>query len=288
MIKNFVVPIDFSDDSIKGLELAILFSQKTHTNIQMVYVQRKTSDPSPNAAREELKDAQERLEALVQKYTPKLKNDSHIRYIVKQGSKIYEEIVGQVESYKDGIIATSTHGASGFEEFFIGSNAFKIISATNRPVIAIRKGKVPTDIKKIVLPIDMMPQTRQKVPLTAEIAQLFGAEVHVIEVSTSKSIATHKRLNAYSRQVSNFLRGKNITVVNHSLFGESTADLTVEYATTVGADMISILTEQTNSLTTLILGNYAQEVLNKATVPVLNITPRETQIKGSFNTMGGS
>ena len=65
------------------------------------------------------------------------------------------------------------------------------------------------------------------------------------------------------------------------------SDLTVEYANSVQANMISIITEQQNSLTNLILGNTAQQILNKATVPVLNITPREIQIKGTFSTFGG-
>lgn len=286
MIKNFIVPLDFSEDSLKGLELAVLFSTKTYVNIQLVYVQKRTAEHFPSAIREEYNKAKDTFEKILQEYSPKLGSGSKLRYIIKKGPKVYEEVVNQAESYKESLITASTHGASGFEEFFIGSNAFKIISATTRPVIAIRKGCVPADIKKIVLPIDIMPETRQKVPFTADIASLFGAEVHVVEVGTSHSSKVHKRLNAYSKQVSNFLKGQNITVVNKTVYGDNVADLTVEYANTVQADMISIITEQKSSITTLILGNYAQQVLNKATIPVLNITPREIQIKGSFSASG--
>lgn len=286
MIKNFIVPIDFSDDSLKGLDLAVLFSTRCYINIQMVYVQKRTAEHFPSAIREEYNKAKDAFEKLVQEYTPKLGNDSKLRYIIKKGPKVYEEVVNQVESYKESMITASTHGASGFEEFFIGSNAFKIISATTRPVIAIRKGPVPENIRKIVLPIDVMPETRQKVPFTADIASLFGAEIHVVEVATSHSNKVHRRLNAYSKQVSNFLRGRNINVVNKTIYGDNVADITVEYAQLIHADMISIITEQKSSITTLILGNYAQQLLNKASIPVLNITPREIQIKGSFSSSG--
>ena len=287
MIKNFVVPIDFSEDSIKGLELALLFSRKTYCNIQMVYVQKKTTDHFPSAIREEYNHSKDRFEKIIQEYTPLMGNHSKLRYIIKKGPKVYEEIVNQAESYKEGIIAASTHGASGFEEFFIGSNAFKIISATTRPVITIRKGGVPEDLLKIVLPIDNMPETRQKVPLTAEIAKIFGAEVHVIEVSSNRNSKVFKRLNAYSKQVNNYLKANNIVVVNDVITGNNVADVTLEYARAINANMISIITEQQNSITNLILGNYAQHVLNKAIIPVLNITPREIQIKGTFSTFGG-
>lgn len=287
MIKNFIVPIDFSDDSLKGLELAILFSTRLYVNIQMVYVQKKTAEHFPSAIREEYNKSKEKFEKILAEYSPRLGNDSKLRYIIKKGPKVYEEVVNQAESYKDGIIAASTHGASGFEEFFIGSNAFKIISATTQPVIAIRKGMVPESFKKIVLPIDVMPETRQKVPVTASIAELFGSEIHVIEVASSRSAKVHKRLNAYSKQISNFLKNRGIKIVNHTILGDNVPDIAVEYADSIKADMISIITEQKNSITNLILGNYAQQILNKATIPVLNITPKEIQIKGSFSTFGG-
>jgi nucleotide-binding universal stress UspA family protein len=284
MIQNFIVPIDFSEDSLKGIDLALLFASKVKLDIQLVHVQKKTGQ-FPSSLKEDYKIAKERLEKIVEEYSSRLKNESKISYIIKKGV-IYEEIVNQAESYKESIIATSTHGASGFEEFFIGSNAFKIISAITRPVITIRKGPVPTEIRKIVLPIDIMPETRQKVPLTAEIGKLFGAEIHVINVTSSHSKKIHSRLSAYSKQVINYLKGAGLTVISQSLYGDNVADITIEYAKSINADMISIITEQQSSITTLVLGNYAQQVLNKATIPVLNITPKEFGRKGSFNTYG--
>lgn len=286
MIKNFIVPIDFSDDSLKGLELALLFSRRTYSNIQMVYVQKKTAEHFPAQIREEYNHAKDKFEKILQANAGKLGNNSKLRYIIKKGPKVYEEVVNQAESYKDSIITSSTHGASGFEEFFIGSNAFKIISATTRPVITIRKGMVPANISKIVLPIDYMVETRQKVPMTSEIAELFGAEVHVVEVSSTKNSKTIRRLNAYSKQVTGYLRGRGLTVKNESIFGNNIADMTVDYAQTINAEMISIITEQGTSITNLILGNHAQQILNKSVVPVLNITPREMHLKGTFNTQG--
>jgi nucleotide-binding universal stress UspA family protein len=286
MIKNFIVPIDFSEDSLKGLELAVLFSKKTYSNIQMVYVQKKTAEHFPSRIREEYNQAKEKIEKIVLVNAEKLGNNSKLRYIIKKGPKVYEELVNQAESYKDSIITSSTHGASGFEEFFIGSNAFKIISATTRPVITIRKGKVPENIGKIILPIDTMVETRQKVVMTSEIAELFGAEVHVIEVSSTKNSKILKRLAAYSKQVTGYLRGRGLIVKTDSIVGNNVADLTVEYAQNVNADMISIITEQGSSITNLILGNHAQQILNKSVIPVLNITPKEMHLKGTFSTQG--
>ncbi|NJO68490.1 MAG: universal stress protein [Bacteroidetes bacterium] len=131
-----------------------------------------------------------------------------------------------------------------------------------------------------------MVETRQKVPMTAEIAELFGAEVHVLEVSSTKNSKILKRLSAYSKQVSGYLKGRGLTVKTDSIVGNNISDITVEYAQSVNAGMISIITEQGTSITNLILGNQAQQILNKSIIPVLNITPREMHFKGTFNTLG--
>lgn len=45
---NFIVPVDFSVDSLKGLEWALLFSQKQTITIQMVYVLTNSSNFQPS------------------------------------------------------------------------------------------------------------------------------------------------------------------------------------------------------------------------------------------------
>jgi nucleotide-binding universal stress UspA family protein len=284
-MKNIIVPIDFSEESLHGLELALVFTKKQYTNIQMVYVQKKSSDyNSPGYFEEEHRWAEAKFKELVKKYSDYLQNDSKLRYIIKVG-KIYREVVSQVESYKEGMVVASTHGASGFEEFFLGSNAFKIIEATTRPVMIIRKKHIPEDIKKIVLPIDVTIDTRQKVPYTVEMAQLFGSEIHVITITTSQSKKINNRLAAYSKQVTNYLDVKKIPYKAKSLFGEALADLIVIYADSVDADLISIMKEQTKSIN--ISGNLTHEILNRATTPVLCMTARETHIATGFRTFGG-
>jgi nucleotide-binding universal stress UspA family protein len=284
-MKNLVVPIDFSKESINGLDLAMLFTKKQATNIQMVYVQKKSSDyNSPGYFEEEKAYAERKFKELLAKYRPNLENDSKLDYIIKAG-KIYREVVNQAESYQQAMVVASTHGGSGFEEFFIGSNAYKIISATNRPVMTIRKPKCPDDIKKIVMPIDITVDTRQKVPFTVELAALFGAEIHIITISSSKGKKLLERLSAYGRQVEKYIKTKNVPYRIKSLYGENIVDLIIVYADSVDANLISVMKEQPKSLN--FLGNFNQQILNRATTPVLTISAKETHIATGFRTFGG-
>ncbi len=283
-MKNIIIPIDFSEDSQKGIELALLFTRKRYTNIQLVYVQKKSSDyNSPGHFEEENKWAEKKFKEIIAHFEPNMENESKLRYIIKSG-KIYKEIVSQVESYKEAMVIASTHGASGFEEFFMGSNAFKIISATERPVLTTRTGMIPEDIKNIVMPLDVTIDTRQKVPITAELAELFGAEVHIITVSSSRGQRITNRLEAYSRQAAGYFTAKKVPFRQKSLYGENIVDLTVVYADSVNADVITIMKEQSRNLT--FMGNLTHQLLNHATIPVLTLSNKETHIKTGFSTYG--
>lgn len=283
VMTNFVVPIDFSVDSLKGLEWAILFSQKLKVNIQMVYVLSNSSDFQPSVAELEQKYAEAHFEKLVKEYKPKLGNNSKLKYIIKKG-KVYREVVDQVNSYKDAVVSASTHGASGFEELFIGSNALKIMAATEKPVFTMRTG-VPGDIRKIVVPIKLHLDTRQKAPMVADIAELFGAEVHVVSISTQRNKRDLARLESYSSQVDRYFATRRVKTIKKSLIGESLPSLTCNYCDAVDADLIAIMSGDIDKWNVM-LGSYAQQMVKSTPVPLLSITPREKQIPPGFGTIG--
>jgi nucleotide-binding universal stress UspA family protein len=283
-MKNIIVPLDFSADSVKGLELALLFSRKTAVTIQLVYVQKKTDVPS--LAEEEYRLAERNFKKIIDAHMNKLGESSTISHIIKKG-KVFNEIVGQAQAFQDSLIITSTHGASGFEELFMGSNTYKIVCATNKPVITIRQEPIPKDIKKIILPIDIVVESRQKVMFTALIAQLFDAEIHVVTVSTSKSKKINNRLNAYSQQVCNHLKSSEIQYKTAATFGRHLINQVLEYAENEKADLISIINESGDSLTDLIINGEAQQMISKSPIPVLVIRAKSHFIKDSFSTFGG-
>lgn len=284
-MKNFVVPIDFSNDSLKGVDIAVLFSQKQTVNIQMVYVQKSSGDYRPGTFEEESRFAEIQFKKIMKAYESKVGNDSKLRYIIKKG-KIFKEIVNQAESYKDSVISASTHGASGFEEFFIGSNAYQIISATSKPVITLNKNDCPDRIRRIVVPLRLHIDTRQKVPYAADVAELFGAEIDLISISTSRNKQIVDRLDSYLSQSSNYLRKRKVKHIVKKLYGDNLAIIASNYIQAVDADFVVIMNEKASSLHVL-LGSYAHAMFNLSPVPVLSITPKETHIPTGFRASGG-
>jgi len=283
-MKNFIVPIDFSPESLNGLKMALLFSKKQPVDIHLMYVVQKNPETEKQAFDGEQQLAEEKFKKIITEFKPQMGNTSQINYVIARG-RVYQEVVNLAHQMTDSVITTSTHGASGFQELFIGSNAFRIISATEQPVITLRKNYCPSSIARIVLPIDMSVASRQKVPITTEIAKLFGAEIHVVGIHKSRGKQNIKKIRSYVSQVAGYIQGK-VNCESNEIFGDNVPDMLINFASTIKADLISITTEQSSGLS-LIMGNTAHQILNKAEIPVLCLTPRHITKSGSFASMGG-
>jgi nucleotide-binding universal stress UspA family protein len=56
--------------------------------------------------------------------------------------------------------------------------------------------------------------------------------------------------------------------------GNVTTD-TIEYAESVNADMIAIMTEQESTFSNLLMGTFAQQMITQSKIPVLTVRPRQ-------------
>jgi len=280
-MKNLIIPVDFSEDCMKSLDFAVVLSKKLHLNIQMVYVQKKTTEGNLRAVEEEHDSAEKKFAKIVDLYQKKLHNESRLRYVIKKG-RVYQEVVNQANSYNECVIIASTSGASGFEEYFIGSNAQRIASVSDKPVITIRKEPVPEEIQNIILPIDDNPTTRQKAPYTADLAFLLGATVHIVPTCKSQKKNDVAKISTYAKQIANYLDTRAINNTIKYLYGENVSDLLINYSEQVKGDLIVINKEKNTSLFK-IFSDISQLMINKSPIPVLSYTPKEIGLHVAFN-----
>ena len=288
-MKTIIVPLDFSDESLNGLNLALMLAKKTGANIQLIHVIGKNISANKELLENENQLSKIKFEDIIQKCNEKGDINCTLKYNIKEG-QIFKEIAGLAEEFEDPITVLSTHGASGFEDLFIGGNAYKITSHSRNPVITVRRSKIPSNIDNIVLPLDITFQTREKVPYTVKLAEVFGSKIHLLTIRLSNLKSIEKKLHQYADQVASYLDSHKILYTVEHLHGSNLTDLTIDYSQSVDADLISIMTEQEKSASNLLLGNFAHQMINKAFIPVLSfpnyhlrITAEDVWSLGAFN-----
>lgn len=274
-MSRIVVAIDFSDCSINAFKHAFSIAQKCSCEVILVWVDKPASQQDKfRDGVSHPKEVKDRFHELIEEYQPQL-TQSKLTYKIRKG-KVYKEIAAEASSSRAMLVVAGTHGASGFEEFWIGSNANRIVSACECPVITIRGGiNIRRPLHTIVLPLDSTLETRQKVTFTGYLAKCHDAEVHILKLYTTRVKAIRQNVDLYASQVARYFDQEGIRYVISHLESNNLADSMIHYAKEIDANLISIMTEQETTTSNLWLGPFAQQVVNHSPIPVLSIHGRE-------------
>ena len=281
-MNKIVVAIDFSECSINAFLHSLSIAEHCNAELILLWVQKVATDKEKyeDKSVDLSKDVQKAFEDLIAKYQPEHPGVK-ISWKIRTG-KIYKEVTEEAKSVKAMLIVTGTHGASGFEEFWIGSNANKIVSSSVCPVITIRGGiNIQRPLKKIVLPIDSAEETRQKASFAGYIAKRHGAEIFILKLYTSKLKTMRQKVDIYAAQVSGYFEEEEIKYHIDEVVSENISDTTIEYATKIDANLIAVMTEQETTTANIFLGPYAHQMVNHSPFPVLSIHPKGTLASGS-------
>jgi len=274
---EIVVAIDFSKGSLHALDYAIEFANQVEGNVTMVWVDSHTNqDFAFNAEVNEFREEASRNFAEIMKSHKSKIHPGKLSFKLRKG-KVYQEIAHQAKLINACLIIAGTHGVTGFEEFWIGSNAYRIVSYAPCPVITVRHDFEITSrsVKSIVLPIDSTVDTRQKVPFTIHLANAFKADVYLLSLYTTGIKAMQRKVDNYTHQAQKMLNEAGIHYSTESIHTDNITNSTIDYAKKVNADLIAIMTEQETTANNILLGPYAQQMVNYSPIPVLSIQPKE-------------
>jgi len=292
-ITKILIPLDFSDTSRLALEHAAHICSKFKADLHLLHVfTGSKADVLPNITatdantsdNEGIKDKiLDELDGIGKEFYQKYNVGYNIE--VREGS-VSKEIAKTAKEVDASMIVLGTHGVSGFEEFFLGSNAYRVVTAATMPVFTVQGHADKLGYDDIVLPIDSSKHTRDKVSQAATIAKAFDATVHIATLVTEEHEDEEAIFNLKIKQVEEYFDGMGVKHRRKVLHGDDVAEMTIEFAKSVNADLIVAMTEQ-EAATGLFMGPYAQRVVNHSPIPVMSVTPLET-IKGfSQRTLGG-
>lgn len=271
-MRSIIVGTDFSKGSIVALELAIDIANKMNCDVSLIWVKREKMLMSEDQLNEMANVAQQKLVALCEKYRPRMLYGK-IRWEICSG-KVAAVIARQATHENAPLIVIGTNGASGFEKYWMGSTAVRIVQEAPVPVITVREGfDFHKDLERIVVPLRVNLNSRQKVAPAAAIAKLFHSEVHILGLIDDPSQAA--QLRTYINQTATLLKNDGIrfsaTVKKYSNY----SDAVLSYAESVKADLVVINTEQDRIIAQLFLGTNAQQIVHNAQLPVMCVHPAD-------------
>ncbi|MEI7896710.1 MAG: universal stress protein [bacterium] len=275
-MQPIIVAVDFSNTSIHALEYAIAVANKMKSDIHMVWVDKLISQESvyPDTSNENRNEAKKRFEELISLYSKELVKGIALDYKLKKG-RIYREVDNMARLLEAELIITGAHGISGYEEFWIGSNAYKIVTYATNPVITVRHDfNIRKNIERIIVPMDGSTETLQKIPFVEKLAALFNSEVHLVSIHNSHLKSIQRITEKFAQAAKTHLQSRKITIIEDSIVANDLTKAVLQYAGRVDADLIAVMTEQETPVN-ILLGAQAQQLINQSSIPVLSIHPQE-------------
>ncbi|MGQ1890884.1 universal stress protein [Thermophagus sp. OGC60D27] len=279
-MKRILVPIDFSDNSVFALQVAVDLSNQLQAAVRIIHVQtgQKYAPEflGDNPEARVLGQSRKWLDLLIEKFLPKYHVEGgEFDYKVREGN-VVREITNQARYDDASLIIVGTHGISGVEEKWLGSNAYRLVSHAPCPVLTIRKDMRWAAPHNIVLPIDHHKLTRKIVPVVAGLGKLLKAEISIISLQKKSKWLVPGRSDIYAIQAERYVRNNTslkASVIKFKWGGDVKNIL--ELAHQKSATVIAIHLNKSADPFDSFFRPFANELLNISDIPVLVVPVKE-------------
>ena len=265
-MKKILVPCDFSKPAINAFRFALDIAQQSNgsvhllNSIDLTGIQDPMMMPALTLEQGFIKELKEKASAEFTKIITKYnQEDVKVTWNIEFGSPA-RVITEFVEKNSIDLIIMGSHGASGFSEYFVGSNAERIIRYSSVPVL-VMKHYYKGPIKSIVFPNIL--DTENQEDLTTKVKALqafFKATVHILFVNTplnfTSDIVTLARLKEFVKR--NMFKNYTINIHNHTYEDEGI----ISFTKSIKGNLIAMGTHGRKGISHLLNGSLAEDVAN--------------------------
>lgn len=275
-MNKILVPFDFSDVARHALDFAADLAQRTSgCEVTVINVIEQPTpdtiktmgivdyDPMANVYLKQLiQTVKGKMDTLMADSTFK---DIKLNYKVVLGQP-FKEISEEIATKGIELVVMGTYGASGAEEFFVGSNAERMVRRAKCPVITINQATTATSIKNIVLASDFHEVPDAFIKHVKSLQKLFGAHFKLVKINTPASFTTSRHDR---KQMENFVKTHQLSDCTFESYNYTNEeDGIIAFAEDINADLIALGTHQRKGIGHFLSGSIAEDVVNHAKVPV--------------------
>lgn len=275
-LSHLLVPVDYSDKSVFGLKYAAKLNKVLKGKITFINVI-KGVDPiwSEFFTDVEREILLKKLKSHLQNFVTKNSDldGADFDCVIAKG-KLCDTIMQTAESLNASAIVMGTSHADNIKKKIIGTNALRVVSEAKCPVITIKSEPDSAPIKRLILPLDISKETREKVVDTVDIARKLDAEILVVSAYSFDDELIYKTLQQQQNQVVKYITDRGIKSSGKLLKVDDNVDGVLDFIDANKGDMVIITTHQQLEIVTSFIGSFAKSIVSRSKVPVMSIVPR--------------
>lgn len=271
-MKTILVPTDFSDHALYALKVAASIAHKINAEITLVHVYNL---PSSGVGQYQyyFDKYNEEMIANANKQINNLINLKFLKGISIKKSIITDlhmwEAVTNKKFRNADLIVMGSHGSSGFNNRFIGSNTAKIVRLADAPVLTIKNEIEDFTIKKMVFASNFFDESYKAFERIKFFADLYNAHIDLLKVITPKNFES---LPISQKLIQNFIKRFNLKDYSVNIYNAHNIENgIIDFCHEQNSDLIAIETHGRTGFAHLINGSLAEDIVKHETKPVLSI-----------------
>jgi len=276
--KRLLMPYDFSKNADKALSHAAFMASLLKCDLYLLHVISKSEMLDILLPVFKMKNNQvlvnlvnEKLESVCA--TVRKSYGIKAKSLVSTGS-ITTEIVSMCEENKIDLIVMGTQGSNSKSDLFLGSNAYRLITKSEIPVMTVKEASNKKGYSNILLPIDLSEHTRQKVDYALSMAKAFKAKITVLGLYDEDEKGNKFKLEAYARQIEGLCKAQKISIDTFVDKTSHRVGKTNTFAKKHKIDLIITMTDQKRNGKLFELNSYNHELVHTSKLPVISIHPQ--------------
>lgn len=276
-ISSILVPVDFSDTSINAINTAIEIAKRQNVSIELVNV--IETSPLYGVENTGIANVASIARSLLESLMNSILRYPNIEcsYKVFEGS-VADTICSHAAQNQISLIVMGTHGASGFRELFLGSNAYAVLKKAPCPVMTIPNTGKWRNFNKILFPVRPVENALDKYDFVSGIIKKNDAELNVLGFKNTMDKADLKIIDALILELKQKLLDDEVKASISYYTGDDFITAFWDYQKHISPDLIVITANFDNSFKNMFISPFTQQVVNHAKVPVLAVKPHIEKI----------
>jgi nucleotide-binding universal stress UspA family protein len=270
-MKKILVPTDFSEEAENALKVAAQIAKKHGSEIYLLHMlEIPMQDIDAVTAHVEIPEVKFFMKMAHQKFEDIMNSDYlddiTVHEIVKPEAS-FNSVVDICHEHGADIIIMGSHGASGFKEMFVGSNAEKVVRMSDIPVLVIKNEHDDFSIDDFVFASDFKNDSKETYRQATEFAMAFGAKIHLLMVNTAGNFTTTKRAN---ERINAFIEDYSFKNYSVNIYNDDSVEKGIlNFSKDIDADLIGISTHGRQGIAHFFNGSISEDLVNHAKRPVI-------------------
>jgi len=269
-MKTILVPTDFNEVAEKAMNVAVKIAREKNAKIKLltmlhfpklkfrlvdsaVYSEKEYHDILKIDANREIKRWQD--------WYP----DVDIKGLIKEEEG--QGLIPILTSQKADLIVMGSEGASGWKDYFKGTNTQNVVRNAQCPVLVLKQNSVFETLTKVLFVTDFV-----KTDFIQKAKSIFDFENtnnHFVFIDAGDFTNDHKEIRENALKVQKKYKINNFAFEIYK--ANSVQKGILEYAEKLNVDLIVLYTNGRHGLDRFVLGSIAEQVVDLSVIPVLSI-----------------